>query len=102
MLYFYRLKKEEMYNNEQQRLGYTEFCDFFMDNLSHLITNQEHILQNESFYEEAQFKLFELYLSPKFDGVSILNIISIFEVFLYAMFKYTPDTELPEDKITLI
>lgn len=89
-----------MYYPEEQKLGYVEFCTFFAENLSHLITNEAHITENESFYEEVIFKLFELYL--KMDNCSINSLIRIFEVFLYSMFKHTPGTILPEDKITII
>lgn len=92
-----------MYENEYQpyKLGIVEFKEVFFDNLSRLITNQEHIDSNLDFYESFIFKAYEKYANSKTENYSINMIINIFEIALDAMFKDTPSVILPDDKITI-
>lgn len=84
----------------QNKLGITEFREVFFENLSTLITNEEHIIQENSFYEEVIYKCFEIYQKENIT-YSINEILNFFHVFLYSMFLHKPNVNKPEDKITL-
>lgn len=84
-----------------QKLGIVEFSDVFNSNLdSLLITSESHILRNGNFYEEVIFKLFDIYQRDN-SNYSINDLIKVFHIFLYSMFKHKPDTEKNEDIIIL-
>lgn len=84
---------------EQQKLGYSEFCTQFDEELSNLITNQAHRDEFENFYLEAKHKFFEMYARNKTEFSSVNDFVRVFEVVLYAMFKFKPSVDLPDDII---
>lgn len=84
---------------DNQKLGYEEFKQVVLENLSKVITTQSHIEQEYEFYLAVIFKMFEKYQNDVINPVSISTCVKMFDIFLYSMFKYQPDTELPEDLI---
>jgi len=90
-----------MYNNQQDKIGITQFEDCFYDLLSRIVTNSEHIEQNREFYSQVVWKTFEKYNTSRTEVYSITQIVAIFEIVLDAMFSYKPSVDLPEDLITI-
>jgi len=84
----------------ERKLGIDEFKEVFFDNLGTLITNENHILNNYDFYEDIIFKCFELYQKQSYTYL-VSDFTKIINIFLKSMFLNKPDTELPEDIITL-
>lgn len=84
----------------ENKLGYDEFNDVFFEEISTLITNEEHIEQNELFYQEVSYKLFELYQKES-SGYTVSELLKMFHIFLYSMFLHKPSVEKPEDAIRL-
>jgi hypothetical protein len=91
--------QEEEIARNREKLGYEEFKQVILENLSKVITTQSHIDYNESFYTSVIFKMFEMYQNDIINPVSISNCVKMFDVFLYSMFKHQPETELPEDLV---
>ncbi len=84
----------------ERKLGLAEFKEVFFDNLGTLITNENHITNNYDFYEDIIFKCFEMY--QKQSSVYIVtDFTKILNIFLKSLFLNQPDTELPEDVITI-
>lgn len=90
------------YEEDREKLGFEEFRNYFYDNLSTLVTNREHILRNKDFYEQFIWKAFEKYNNSRSDSYSVRQIVLLFELSLDAMFKFQPETELPEDLLNLV
>lgn len=84
----------------ENKLGYNEFDDVFFDEISTLITNEEHIEKNFPFYQEVSYKLFELYQKENSE-YTVSELLKMFHIFLYSMFLHKPSVEKPEDVITL-
>lgn len=84
---------------DNQKLGYEEFKQVVLENISKVITTQSHIEQEQEFYSTVIFKMFEKYQNDVVNPVSINNCVKLFDIFLYSMFKYQPETELPEDLV---
>lgn len=92
-----------MYYEEQQRdrLGLLQYQDLILDNLSRVIVNSCWIEENFSFLEQIIFKTYEKYYSCKTEVYSINQILNLLEIFLDALIKFKPSSELPEDKISI-
>jgi len=89
------------YERDNSRLGLTEFSEVFYDRLSRLVTTTSHIEKFENFYEHYCFKAYEQYNNSKTEIYTINQIVTLFEIMLDAMFKYKPETFLPEDTINI-
>jgi len=83
----------------EELLGYEEFRIEVYDRLSRVITNQNHIDENQDFYEEIIFKMFEKYKNGTVNRVSITQCVLLFDIFLHSMFENKPKTFLPEDLV---
>lgn len=92
-----------MYYEEYQRekVGLLQFQDIVLDNLSKLVCNQKFIDDNFLFFEHYCFKAYEKYNNSKTEQYSINQVVSLLEIMLDALFKYRPETELPEDIIDI-
>jgi hypothetical protein len=84
---------------DREKLGYEEFRQVVLENISKVITNQSHIEDNSEFYNMIIFKLFEKYQNDLMEDYTINQVVKMFDIFLYSMFKYSPSTKLPEDLI---
>ena len=83
----------------EQKLGQIEYEETLLYNISKLVINRNYILENESFFDNVLFKLYEEYL---YGGeISILRQAKALEIFLGCMIKHKPSQELPEDSLFL-
>lgn len=89
------------FEQQNQKLGITEYREVVLDNISRLIVPSSHIERNESFFEHVIFKSYEKYANSKTENYSINVIVSLLELFLDSAFKYKMENELPEDEITI-
>lgn len=90
-----------MYFREDQKLGYLEFEQVFMENIDSItITSLEHISENKNFYDEVIFKCFDLYQREN-SNFSVGDTLKFFHIFLYATFKHRPNVEKDDDTIKL-
>jgi hypothetical protein len=84
-----------------QKLGLSEFKEVFYDNLDTLITtSQVHVRDYEDFYEEVIFRCFDVYQREN-SSYEIRDIVKLFHIFLFAMFKYKPSVDRNEDEILI-
>ena len=90
------------YEEDREKLGFEEFRNYFYDNLSTLVTNREHILRNKDFYEQFIWKAFEKYNNSRTGEYGVKAILTVFEITLHSLFKFQPETELPEDLLNLV
>ena len=90
-----------MYFREDQKLGYLEFENVFLENIDSItITSLEHIEQNKNFYDELIFKCFDLY-QREGSNFSVGDVLKFVHIFLYATFKHRPNVEKDDDTIKL-
>jgi len=83
----------------EQKLGQIEYEETLLYNVSKLVINRNYILNNEDFFNNVLFKLYEEYM---FGGeVSIVKQAKSLEIFLGCMIKHKPSQELPEDSLFL-
>ncbi len=82
------------------KLGISEYEEVLYDNISKIIINRNYIKQNQQFWNNIVFKMFEEYNFSSED-VSIRKQARIVEVILAMMFKFKPAQELPEDLIEI-
>lgn len=93
----------KMYYEEEYRnkLGLTEYREVILDNISRLIINEQHIIENQDAYEAIIFKTYEKYANSKTENYTINQVVNLLEIFLDSAIKYNMSTDLPEDKITI-
>lgn len=91
-----KIKKKKM----NQKLGYSEYEEVFYDCLSMMVFNNNYIAENERFFDEVIFKLFEDYTySP--EEVSIRKQVKYFEIFVGTMLNIKPSFNMPEDTLKI-
>ena len=61
----------------EQKLGISEFFEVFYDNISVLITNGDHIEQNQEFYDRLVLKCFRLY-EKKSSNYTVSEVLDLF------------------------
>ena len=61
----------------EQKLGISEFFEVFYDNISVLITNGDHIEQNQDFYDRLVLKCFRLY-EKKSSNYTVSEVLDLF------------------------
>lgn len=84
-----------------ERLGLIEFTEYFMSNIdSHFISSEIHLAENQNFYEDAVFKVFDVYQRSEVE-YSISDLVKIFHCFLWSLFKNKPSLEKNDDEILL-
>lgn len=89
-----------MRDYQRERVGQVEYSEILLDNISTVVIPRSYIEQNQEFWDDIVFKLFEdYYFSP--EEVSVRKQAKIVEVILGKMFEHKPSTEKPEDVITL-
>jgi hypothetical protein len=86
---------------EQQKLGYTEYREVILDNISRLVVNESYMSNNEDAFEHIVFKSYEKYANSKTENYTINQIVSLLNIFLDSLIRYEMDNELPEDSITI-
>jgi hypothetical protein len=72
-----------------------------LDNISRLIINEQHIIDNSDMYETLIFKSYEKYANSKTESYTINQIVTLLDIFLDSAIKNKMSTDLPEDKITI-
>jgi hypothetical protein len=90
---------EDNVAKDREKLGYEEFKEVVLENISKVITNRAHIEENYDFYISVIFKMYEMYKNDLYNPISISSCVKLFDVFLYSFFKYNPSGELPEDLV---
>ncbi len=82
-----------------QRLGLIEFSEVFRGQLdTFFLTTEVHLEQNELFYSDAIFKIFDVYQRSEVE-YSVSDLIKVFHCFLYSMFKNKPSLDKNDDEI---
>ena len=61
----------------EQKLGISEFFEVFYDNIGVLITNGDHIEQNQDFYDRLVLKCFRLY-EKKSSNYTVSEVLDLF------------------------
>ena len=82
------------------KLGATEYEEVLYDNINKIIINRNYIKQNQQFWDNIVFKMFEEYNFSS-EEVSIRKQAKIVEIILAMMIKFKPAQELPEDLIEI-
>jgi hypothetical protein len=90
---------EDNVAKDREKLGYEEFKEVVLENISKVITNRAHIEENYDFYVSVIFKMFEMYKNDLYNPISISSCVKLFDIFLYSFFKHNPSGELPEDLV---
>lgn len=86
----------------EQKLGLSEFREVFYDNLDTFnITTLIHIEDNEDFYEDIIFKLYDFYQRSTKD-LSIRDLVIPFQIFLFSMFTNKPSVYKEDDVVKII
>jgi hypothetical protein len=82
-----------------ERLGLEEYSQYIYENISKIIINRNYIEQNDDFFNEVVFKMWEEYYTSVVEPISIMKQLKHFEMFLGVMLKTQPSLELPEDSV---
>lgn len=82
-----------------EKLGLEEYSAFIRENISKIIINRSYIEENEEFFSELFFKMWEEYHESILEPISILKQMRHLEIFLGVALKCQPTLELPEDVI---
>ncbi len=89
-------------NLEMEKLGLTEFSEVFYDNLDTVLTTSLlHLEENESFYDEVVFRMFDVYQRDNRD-YSVNDLLLLFHIFLHAMFRYKPSVEKNDNELKIL
>lgn len=84
--------------NRYDRLWQTEHEEVLVDNISKLIVNRNYIAQNQEFWDNTVFKLWEEYYFSS-EPISIKSQARSLEVFMYNLILYKPALFLPKDVV---
>ena len=66
----------------EQKLGISEFFEVFYDNISVLITNGDHIEQNQDFYDRLVLNCFHLY-EKKSSNYTVSEVLDLFLNYIF-------------------
>ena len=83
-----------------ERLGQVEYYETLLDNISKIVINRNYIAQNQDFWDNMVFKMFEEYYFS-LEEISIRKQAKLLEIFFGCLFEFTPATEKPEDIINI-
>lgn len=83
------------------RLGIAEYEEVLLENISKMIINQNYIDENELFFNNLIFKMWENYYNSNVEIISIIKQARLLEIFLGTMIKSKPSLDLPEDEIKI-
>ncbi len=79
-----------------EKLGQIEFEEVLFDNISKVVINRHWVEENQVFWNNTVFKMFEEYTFG-LEEISIRKQAKLLELFLGNMIKYKPGNDLPED-----
>lgn len=83
-----------------EKLGLLEYHEVLLDNISKVVINRNYIAQNQEFWDEIVFKLFEEYRFS-LEDTSIRKQAKLLEIFFHSLFEFQPAVVQPEDLIDL-
>ena len=84
----------------QEKLGQIEYEEVLLDNISKVVINRKYIKDNQSFWDNIVFKLFEEYYFSS-EPVSIRKQSKFLEIFFDCNIKFKPSQFLPNDVLDL-
>lgn len=85
---------------EEQKLGQLEYEDVLLDNLSKVVINRRYIKENQNFWDNLIFKMFEEYYFST-EEISIRKQAKYLEIFFDCNIKFKPSQVLPKDVLDL-
>jgi len=83
-----------------EKLGQVEYYETLLDNISKIVINRNYIAQNQDFWDNMVFKMFEEYYFS-LEEISIRKQAKLLEIFFGCLFESHPATEKPEDIINI-
>lgn len=85
---------------QEQKLGQIEYEEVLLDNLSKVVINRRYIKENQDFWDNIIFKMFEEYYFSS-EEITIRKQAKYLELFFDCNIKFKPSQELPEDVLDL-
>lgn len=83
-----------------EKLGLSEYSEVLLDNVSKVVINRAYIENNQEFWNNIVFKLYEEYFFS-LEQTSIRKQAKLLEIFFNGLFEFHPAVEKPEDIIDL-
>lgn len=87
------------YHND--KLGFEEYRDHMLENISGVVVNPNYIEENLDFIDNLLFKLFQDYENTQSDIISFNKTIKVINIFLSVMLEQKPKLQLPEDTVKI-
>lgn len=85
---------------EEQKLGQIEYEEVLLDNISKVVINRNYIKENQDFWNNLIFKMFEEYYFSS-EPISIRKQSKYIEIFFDCNIKFKPTQKLPKDVLDL-